>query len=280
MRDGAGPMENMAANLLSEIGFQHGGNQILMRDAGTVEAIVHLMSQIRSNDKTDRSVKLLWSVTCEGSNHPCKGSSKALIAKAVEAGVIPVLVRLLDSREPDVRMNVMDTLYKVIDEVDAHQAALDAEGGLLRLAGMLQDEGVTIEERSRAARILGEVGSESSERRQTMVRLGVIPALKELINEPTGRRRQAFAFALSRLDEEGDGIAAKQVARARERKEREANAKKESKEREKRMEERKRQRDALLQSVADTRSAAGGGGSSSSSSSRAKPTKPAKRARK
>jgi len=49
-----------------------------------------------------------------------------------------------------------------------------------------------------------------------MRELGVIPVLKELQDEPSGRGRNSFTFALSRLDEEGNGIAALELQRKKE----------------------------------------------------------------
>ena len=65
MRHGDGPMEALATKLLAEIGFQHAPNQALMGHAGTAEAIVFLMGQIRTADRIERSVRLLWSVVCD-----------------------------------------------------------------------------------------------------------------------------------------------------------------------------------------------------------------------
>ena len=68
-----------------------------------------------------------------------------------------------------------------------------------------------------AAKLLGEMGSRAPLYRRAIVARGVIPVLKELQEEPTGRSRNTFEFALSRLDEDKvDGIAAREVARARE----------------------------------------------------------------
>ena len=68
-----------------------------------------------------------------------------------------------------------------------------------------------------AAKLLGEMGCHAPANRRAIVARGVIPVLKELQEEPTGRSRNSFEFALSRLDEnEVGGIAAREVARARE----------------------------------------------------------------
>ena len=49
---------------------------------------------------------------------------------------------------------------------------------------------------------MGEMGCRAPAHRRAIVARGVIPIMKELQDEPTGRRRNCFVFALSRLDEE------------------------------------------------------------------------------
>ncbi len=294
MRHGSDAMEALAVKLLAEIGFQHTPNQSLMASAGTAEAIVHLMGQIRTPDRIERSVKLLWNVVCEGA------TPSPLIEHAVRAGVIPILLRLLTSGMA--RPNTMETMYKLVDNNDAHQQVFANEGGIPVLVSVLQEADSPLEEQAKAARLLGEVGGQCFQRRKAIADLGVIPILKELVEEPTGRRRQAFAFALSRLDEDGDGIAAKDAERRRKRKAQEAAAEEARLEREKRQAEGRREREALQKRVADSKEAfekltranqTTPPTSSRGSSSRTKPTappttskptktiaKPSKRARK
>lgn len=239
MLHGCAPMENYAVKLLAEIGFQHAANQVLMREARTAEAIVHLMGQPRTLDRVERSVKLLWNVTCGAS-----GSYDVLVPQAIEAGALPILVRLLG--ETLIRSGVMETIYKLIDDRKENQATFVTLGGVDKVVAVLKDDEATLDDQAKAARIMGELGSGSPERRKLIADAGCIPVLKELVNEPTGRRRAAFAFALSRVDEEGDGIAAQEVARARQAKEREEKERKAARERQK-------QRDILNAQVAAQR---------------------------
>jgi len=226
MLHGCAPMENHAVKLLAELGFQHADNQVLMREARTAEAIVHLMGQPRTLDRVERSVKLLWNVMCGAS-----GSQDILVSQAVEAGALPILLRLMGNES--VTSGAMETLYKLIDDRKDNQATFVELGGMDKVASVLKDDDATLCDRAKAARILGELGSGSPERRKLIADAGCIPVLKELVNEPTGRRRAAFAFALSRVDEEGNGIAAQEVVRARQAKEREENERKVAQERQK-----------------------------------------------
>jgi len=226
MRHGCAPMENYAVKLLAELGFQHAANQAHMREARTAEAIVHLMGQPRTLDRIERSVKLLWSVLCGAS-----GSHDILVPQAVDAGALPILVRLLG--QPTVASGAMETLYKLLDDRKPHQATFVELGGVDKVVTILKDRDTTLDDQAKAARILGELGSASPERRKLIADAGCIPVLKELVNEPTGRRRAAFAFALSRVDEEGDGLAAQEVAKAREAKKREEKDRQAARERQK-----------------------------------------------
>ena len=268
MRNGSDAMEALAIKLLAEIGFQHTPNQIMMASANTAEAIVHLMAQIRTPDRIERSVKLLWNVVCEG------GMPSPLIDRAVQAGVIPILVRQLTLGMA--KSNVMETLYKLVDNHYAHQQVLVDAGGIPVLVGVIRDEDAPLEEKAKSSRLLGELGGLCFQRRKAIADLGVIPLLKELVEEPTGRRRQAFSFALSRLDEDGDGWAAKDAERRRKREAQEAADKEARLEREKRQAEGRREREALRGSSSRARPAA--------PPATSKPTKaiakPSKRARK
>ena len=245
MRHGNDAMEALAIKLLAEIGFQHTPNQALMASAGTAEAIVYLMGQIRTPDRIERSVKLLWNVVCEGT------TPSPVIETSVRAGVIPILIRLLASDRT--KSTTMETLYKLVDNNDAHQQVFANEGGIPVLVSVLRDTGGSLEEQAKAARLLGEVGGVSFPRRKAIADLGAIPVLKELVEEPTGRRRQAFMFALSRLDEDGDGIAAKDAERHRKRKAQEVAAEGARLEREKRQAEGRREREALRKRVAESK---------------------------
>ena len=214
MRDGAMDIECLAIEVLGDAGFQHAANQRRMRDAGTAHAIVHLASQVRPLDRIRRLLGLLQKLLCSEQSGP-----SSLAMAAADAGIVPLLLSLLGSGIQD---QVLDVLYKVYDDSTEIRDQVVREGGIEKVTDVLLDEDNTIDVRARAARALGELGSKSFPNRAKMRELGVIAVLKELVREPSGRRRAAFAFGLSRLDEEGDGLAALEVKRKKQLEEREA----------------------------------------------------------
>ena len=209
LRYGTWRVENVATKLLANASFQHDNNQDAMVAAGTVEAIVDLMGEAAVIDRVLRFLRLLHHAMCNSKSEvPVVGRA------AVDQGVIPVLLRLAGG---NAAVKAMEVLYKIFDNDEAMRDKVVAEGGILRMTDVLKDPVKQLEERAMAAKLLGEMGCRAPTNRMAIVARGVIPILKELKEEPTGRSRNTFAFALSRLDEnEVDGIAAREVARARE----------------------------------------------------------------
>ena len=217
MRYGSVHIENLAISLLSDAGFQHEENQWHMLSAGTVDAIVHLINQVRPLDRIERLLNLLQQILCTGENR-----CSILALQAANAGIVPILLAKLGS---SIRGVALDTLYKVYDDSVELRDQVVSQGGIEKIAAVLVDPDCTLDHRSCAARALGELGSKSFPNRAKMRELGVIAYLKELEREPSGRRRSAFSFALSRLDEEADGIAALEVKRKKQQEERAEAAK-------------------------------------------------------
>lgn len=210
VRYGTPRVEKVATTLLANASFQHDNNQEAMVAAGTVEAIVELMREASDIDRVQSFLKLLYKAVCNSKlGVPVVGRA------AVEQGVIPVLLRLAGVRHAAVK--AMEVLYKIFDDDEAMRDKVVAEGGIRRMTDVLKDPANQLEERAMAAKLLGEMGCRAPANRRAIVARGVIPVLKELQEEPTGRSRNFFEFALSRLDEEAvDSIAAREVARARE----------------------------------------------------------------
>jgi len=213
--------------VLCDAGFQHTANQRAMLEANTVEAIVHLISQVRPIDRTEPVIKLLHQLLC-----PAPGAGGALILgqQAIDQGAIQLLLDKIYGG--GATSTAIETLYQLFDENDEVKDFVAQEGGLERLAAVLTNESSTLEDKAMSARALGELGANSFAHRRTIVALGVIATLKVLEREPSGRRRHNFTFAIKRLDEEGDGSAARHARRAREQQEaeEEREAKKASRE--------------------------------------------------
>ena len=209
VRYGPPRVEKVATILLANASFQHDNNQEAMVAAGTVEAVVELMREASDIDRVQRFLRVLHHAMCNSkSGVPVVGRA------AVDRGVIPVL---LDLAGGNAAVKAMEVLYKIFDDDGAMRDKVVEEGGILRMADVLKDPTKQLEERAMAAKLLGEMGGRAPLYRRAIVARGVIPVLKELQEEPTGRRRDIFEFALSRLDEDKvDGIAAREVARARE----------------------------------------------------------------
>ena len=221
MRDGPGGAEKAAIRVLSDAGFQHAANQRAMLETNTIEAIVHLISQVRPIDRIEPVIKLLHQLLC-----PAPGSGGALILgqQAIDQGAITLLLGKIYGG--GATSTAIETLYRLFDENDEVKDRVASEGGIEKLAAVLVNSDSTLEDRAMSARALGELGANSFAHRRTIAALGVIQTLKELATEPSGRRRHNFTFAIKRLDEEGDGSAARYAREARERleaeKEREA----------------------------------------------------------
>ena len=205
MREGSVPTEKLAIALLSVVGFQHDANQQIMNSAGTVEAIVHLLGHVRPLSCHERVLKLMHKLMCS------LGMGAPPLAKvAVDAGIVPILLNQLDSR---LQVDVLDVLYRIIDDNEDLRDRVVEQGGIQRVAVVLLNSTNAHESRTKAARVLGEMGGRSFRNRAVMRELGVIPILKELLNEPSGRSRNSLSFVLSRVDEEGGGIAASEARR-------------------------------------------------------------------
>lgn len=204
MRVGAVAIETLAISLLSDAGFQHTPNQQVMGAVGTVDAIVYLLSQERGVERHDRVLKLMYLLLCSlGTDPPC------LAAVAVDAGIVPLLLNRM--QHSDVQLHALEVLYRIYDDDEVLRERVVAEGAIQTVAGLLLDPTNPHENRCKAARALGELGCRSFSNRAVVRELGVIPVLKELQDEPSGRGRISFAFALSRLDEDGNGIASIEV---------------------------------------------------------------------
>lgn len=211
MRDGPGRAEKAAIRVLSDAGFQHTANQRAMLETNTIEAIVHLISQVRPIDRTEPVIKLLHQLLC-----PAPGSGGALILgqQAIDQGAIQLLLgKIYGGGDTSA---AIETLYQLFDENDEVKDFVAQKGGLEKLAAVLVNRDSTLEDKAMSARALGELGANSFAHRRTIAALGVIQTLKELVTEPSGRRRHNFTFAIKRLDEEGDGSAARYARQARE----------------------------------------------------------------
>jgi len=230
MRVGPGGTEKASIRLLCDAGFQHTANQRAMLETNTIEAIMHLISQVRPIDRTEPVIKLLHQLLCPA---PGAGSLLILGQQAIDQGAITLLLGKIYGG--GATSTAIETLYQLFDENDQVKDRVASEGGLERLAAVLTNESSTLEDKAMSARALGELGANSFAHRRTIAALGVIQELKELETEPSGRRRHNFTFAIKRLDEEGNGSAARHARRAREQleAERERKAKKANREAEK-----------------------------------------------
>mgnify|MGYP006165740873 CR=1 FL=1 len=243
MRVGAVPIESLAISLLSDAGFQHTPNQQVMGAVGTVDTIVHLLSQERVVERHDRVLKLMYLLLCSlGTDAPC------LAAVAVDAGIVPLLLNRMQ-HSYHLQLKALEVLYRLYDDDEVLRERVVAEGAIQRVAGLLLDPTNPHENRSKAARALGELGSRSFPNRAVVRELGVIPVLKELQDEPSGRGRSLFAFALSRLDEEGNGIASVEVKRKKEQEERVKTREKREKEQEERVKAREKRCQAIVERI-------------------------------
>jgi len=230
MRNGPGRAEKEAIRVLSDAGFQHTANQRAMLETNTIEAIVHLISQVRPIDRTEPVIKLLHQLLCPT---PCAGRVVHLRQQAIDQGAIALLLGKIYGG--GATYTAIETLYQLFDENDEVKDRVASEGGIERLAAVLTNECSTLEDKGMSAKALGEMGANSFAHRRTIAALGVIATLKELETEPSGRRRHNFTFAIKRLDEEGDGSAARYARQAREQQEaeQEREAKKANREAEK-----------------------------------------------
>ena len=213
MRDGAASVEALAIRLLSDAGFQHTPNQQVMGAVGTMDAIVHLLAQERVVERHECVLKLMYLLLCNlGSDTPC------LAAVAVDAGIVPLLLNRMQC--PAIQLKALEVLCRICEDDEVLRERVVAEGAIQRVSGLLLDPANPHENRCKAARALGELGSRSFPNRAVIRELGVIPVLKELQGDPSGRGRSSFAFALGRLDEEGSGIASLEAKFEKEQEER------------------------------------------------------------